>query len=309
MSCVRGNSGQSGNVKVVLDVADPAEAGWFYEEVLGWERAGTNREEGGGELLRMPGGELALLQRPDGAKGDRGETLGATAAVNPGPVPNRPAPGDRVYVLVPDGAAGVLDAVKRRAEAAGAPVRDESEPFCWRTLTVTTPEGYRVAFWKELEASPGDIAAAYASGPDRLEAALAGLDESALDWALAAGKWSIRQQVLHLVDLELASVHKLKYIAGSTEPDRVYTGNRFTQDEWAQAMRYADRPIVVETALFRLLREHVMLLHRHIPGFMERSVRVGGGRHESAIRLMKSMAGHANTHIRRILEIRELHER
>ncbi|MEF3311865.1 DinB family protein [Paenibacillus sp. GYB004] len=303
---MRGNSGQSRNVKVVLDVDDPAEAGRFYEEVLGWERAGTNREEGGGELLRMPGGELALLlQRPDGAKGDKVETLGTTAAANSGPAPNRPAPGDRVYVLVPDGA-DMLDAVKCRAEAAGAPVRDETEPFCWRTLTVTTPEGYRLAFWKELEAAPGDIAAAYASGPERLEAALAGLDESALDWALAAGKWSIRQQVLHLVDLELASVHKLKYIAGSTEPDRVYTGNRFTQDEWAEAMRYADRPVVVEMALFRLLREHVLLLYRHIPGIMERSVRVGGGRHESAIRLMKSMAGHANTHIRRILEIREL---
>lgn len=307
---MRGISGQSSDIKFVLDVADPAAAWRFYEEVFGWERTGTSREDGGGELLRMPGGELALLQRAEGAEGGggEGETTGttATAKAASGPLPKRPMPGDRIYVPVPDGD-NSLDRIKQRAEMAGAPVRDETEPSCWRTLTITTPEGYRAAFWQEMEAESGDIVKLYASGPDRLEAALAGLDESALDQAIAPGKWSIRQQVLHMVDLELASVHKLKYIAGSTEPDRVYTGNRFTQDEWADAMCYSGRPIAVETALFRLLREHVMLLHNHIPGVLERSVLVGGGRRESAIRLMKSMAGHANTHIRRILEIRELH--
>ncbi|MDO3681810.1 DinB family protein [Paenibacillus ehimensis] len=199
-----------------------------------------------------------------------------------------------------------LERLQHRAAAAGGRWLDETEPGCWRTVTITTPEGYRAAYWQELFPSDEETLALFAAGPDRLEAALAGLGEAGLDLARAPGTWSIREQVLHVVDLELAALHKLKFALAGPERGRVYNGNGFSQDAWAAGMRYAARPVRAEAALFRLLREHVLCVCEHTPGALARSV-IASGREETAGRLMKMMAGHANVHIRRIGEIRKQH--
>ncbi|WP_158289445.1 DinB family protein [Paenibacillus flagellatus] len=281
---------------LLLDVRGLSAARRWYEDVLGWSGSAGDESERQA-VLRVPGGGFALLVEAgnEGAGFEGGAT-------------SRPKPGERFYVPVPDGPDG-LDELRRRAEAAGAPVADETEPSCWRTLTIGTPEGYRAAYWQELDASDDTIVALFAAGPDALERSLAGLDDAALDWSLAPGKWSIRQQVLHTVDLELATMHKLKFALASDEPGRAYTASRFTQDAWAEGMCYSERPIAAEVALFRALRDHTLCVCRHIPGALARSVVSSGGRVETAARLLKAMAGHANTHIRRIREIRRLHGR
>jgi catechol 2,3-dioxygenase-like lactoylglutathione lyase family enzyme len=294
----KGTEAADRKAKIVLESAGLEIAESFYCGVLGWEREAA-KPPGGGKghaWLLMPDGELALLVDSDKAgKGEVGTDQEAGAS--------RIKPGDRFYIRITE-AYGSLDPLKRRAEAVRAVDGDELEPNCWRTLSLRTPEGYKIAYWQEFEASEEDIVAMYAAGPDRLEAALAGLNEDGLDEAIAPGKWTIRQQVLHLVDLELAAAHKLKYIVADPEPGRAYVSSRFGQDAWAEGMRYDRRPIATEVALFRLLREHILIVCSHIPGALHRSVVVGGGRTETALRLMKSMAGHANAHIRRIADIR-----
>lgn len=292
-------SGAAGRkARAVLETADLRKAESFYCGVLGWEREEPEHTGGGNgrAWLRMPDGASALLiESGMAAKGAGGSDREAEAS--------RIKPGDRFYIRITE-AYGSLDPLKHRAEAVGAAEGDELEPNCWRTLSLRTPEGYFIAYWQEFEAPEEDIVAMYAAGPDRLEAALAGLDEDGLDKALAPGKWTIRQQVLHLVDLELAAAHKLKYIVADPEPGRSYVSSRFGQDAWAEGMRYDRRPIATEVALFRLLREHILIVCRHVPDALNRSVTVGDGRYETALRLMKSMAGHANAHIRRIADIR-----
>ncbi|TMV51641.1 glyoxalase [Paenibacillus mesophilus] len=283
--------------KIALEVDGLAAAGKFYCGVLGWNRLEPEAYDIADKYvwLQMPDEEPALLYE----RGMSEEAIGCMIKSEF----SRIKPGDRFYIRVPE-EAGSLDPLLRRAESAGAVQNDELEPLCWRTLTLRTPDGYTVVYWQEFEAADEDILALYASGPDRLEAALAGLDEEDLDMAIAPGKWTIRQQVLHVVDLELAAAHKLKYILADADPGRTYVSSRFEQDAWAVGMNYATRPIATEVALFRLLREHIRIVCSHIPGSLQRSAIVGGGRTETAARLMKSMAGHANAHIRRIVEIR-----
>jgi len=49
-------------------------------------------------------------------------------------------------------------------------------------------------------AHQSDILASFAGGPDRLEAAIAGLSAADLDLALSSDRWSIRQIVHHIAD-------------------------------------------------------------------------------------------------------------
>lgn len=306
---------QAGKAGLVLVVGDVGQAVRFYSEVLGWavvgeaggNKAEANETNAGGS---GPGGSCAVLVMPDGRRailtggGLEREAERRLAEAGEGAVQAEPA--DRVYIRLP-ASFGSLDALKRRAEAVGAVVTDDVEPHCWRMLTVGTPEGYQFVYWREEELTDEQLLALFVSGPDKLEASLAGLREDELDLSIAPGKWTIRQQVLHLVDLELAAAHKLKFILADAAPGRPYASSRFEQDAWAEGMRYAERPIAVEVGLFRLLREHIAAICRHLPDAMRRSVVLASGRTETAGQLMKSMYAHANTHVRRIAEIRERH--
>ncbi|GMX61269.1 hypothetical protein Elgi_10770 [Paenibacillus elgii] len=279
---------------LLLRVPEVTAALRFYEQALGWERLELCAAAGYA-LLRQPGGAAALLA----AHGTAAEALRPLQA----PACRELSPGGRFYVTAPPDEA--LERLQQRAEEAGGRWLDETEPG-WRTVTITTPEGYRAAYWQELFPSDEETLALFAAGPDRLEAALEGLGEAGLDLARTPGTWSIREQVLHVVDLELAALHKLKFALAGPERGRAYNGNGFSQDAWAAGMRYASRPVRAEVALFRLVREHVLSVCKHTPGALTRSV-IASGREETAGRLMKMMAGHANVHIRRIGEIRKQH--
>lgn len=281
-------------IRIWLEVKDPGEASRFYSEVLGWERL-----SGGGDgfcLLRLPDGKAVGLIRGD-----------AEDDCLPHSADGKLASGGLLYVRVPD-IAGWREALVARIDASGAPFSDIEESGGPRTLTITTPEGYRIAYWQTVELAEDDLLELYAAGPERLEAAVSGLGEAELDWALAPGKWTIRQQVLHIVDLELAAAHKLKFILASSNPAREYRSTRFDQDEWAAGMVYHLRPIADEVALFRQLRRHLLALLAHLPDGLKRSVTNSAGKTETAARLLQAMTGHAAGHMRRVEEIRRLHE-
>ncbi|TVY09034.1 glyoxalase [Paenibacillus cremeus] len=290
---------EANRAKLVLRVPEVATALGFYTRGLGWEPREIHAAE-----------RYALLQVPDaGCALLAGEGLAAhTERRLTAPGGHVVEAAGRFYLPAP-GDPGALAQLQQRALAEGGRCEVETEPCCWRTVTVHTPQGYRAAYWVELFPTEEETLEVFAAGPAGLEAALAGLEEPWLDLARAPGTWSIRQQVLHVVDLELVALHKLKFILAEPVEGRVYTGHALDQDAWAEAMRYAARPIRAEAAMFRLLREHVLSLCEHMPsGALQRSV-IAGGRTETAARLIKMMAGHANVHIRRIREIRELHGR
>ncbi|MGF7032753.1 catechol 2,3-dioxygenase-like lactoylglutathione lyase family enzyme [Paenibacillus mucilaginosus] len=286
------------DVRIRIETEDAERASRWYSDVLAWEPLDFSPEEGW-VLLRMTGGDHALLANRDAWV----KAAGRWAS----PAVRRLEPGERLYLSLPEEGDAALNRLEARLQAAGAKYRDESEPGCWRTLAVDLPEGGIAAYWQELFPPMEDIVEMFADGPGRLESLLSDLEDHALDWRLTADSWSIRQQVLHLVDLELAALHKLKFALSSPERGVEYIGPSFHQDAWAEGMNYGERPVAAEVQLFRHVREHVLSVCRHVPGALGRSVRTKGGREESAGRLMKMMAGHANVHLRRIAEIRTRH--
>ncbi|WP_426448948.1 DinB family protein [Paenibacillus sp. S-38] len=285
-------------VMLVIETTDAEGASRWYSDILEWDRVDSSSEEGW-VLLRMSGGGHVLLA----GRGAGEQAPGRWAAF----AAKRLKPGERLYLSHPEGEEGALNRLEARLQAAGAEYTDESEPGCWRSLAVDLPDGGIAVYWQELFPREEAIRAMFADGPGRLESVLSGLNDRELDWSLSAGSWSIRQQVLHLVDLELAALHKLKFALASPKAGRKYVSPPFHQDEWAEGMGYGERPVAAEVQLFRQVREHVLSICRHVPGAMGRFVITKDGREESAGRLMKQMAGHVNVHLRRIAEIRSLH--
>jgi len=101
----------------------------------------------------------------------------------------------------------------------------------------------------------------YLQLPDRLEAAIAGLNESELD--LRGEGWSIRQYVHHTVEGELMWQLYLRAILGTDGiefPIQWYFA--ISQDEWAQHWASDKRAVEPTLALFRAsTRSLVELLH------------------------------------------------
>ncbi len=114
----------------------------------------------------------------------------------------------------------------------------------------------------------------YLQLPDRLEAAIAGLDESSLDWKGPRG-WSIRSYVHHTVEGELIWEINLRAAAGSDgiafPMDWYFTQS---QDDWAEKWAYDRRPVAPSLALFRASTRNLVEFMRCVPEAWERSGRV-----------------------------------
>ncbi len=90
----------------------------------------------------------------------------------------------------------------------------------------------------------------YLQLPDRLQAAIAGLDDAGLD--LKGDGWSIRQYVHHVVEGELIWEVNLRAAAGSDGiefPMAWYFSQ--PQEAWAECWAYDRRPVGSALALFR----------------------------------------------------------
>ena len=161
--------------------------------------------------------------------------------------------------------------------------------------------------------TPESILAAYANGPQQLEATVAGLDEAELDLALPTGGWTIRQTVHHITDGD--DLWKTGVLAALGNPTGIFSldwyWNMPSQDEWVESWRYGDRPIGLSLALFRANCVHLVDLIRRVPDAWERSVRIKWpGRPEGRITvgdIIAMQAGHGRGHIKEIRLICEAH--
>jgi catechol 2,3-dioxygenase-like lactoylglutathione lyase family enzyme len=201
------------------------------------------------------------------------------------------------------GAASEVEALRMRLEERG--LRDVCVSLRWwgeHTISLDDPDGYKVVFWTTLEATPEELLALYAQGPDVLERALAGLHEEDLDVAAAPGEWTIRQIVHHVTDSEATVLARTKF--GLAEPGRVYHPNRYLQDRWADGLDYAGRDIGPSVALFRAIREHITQLMQHLPDAWERGTQTPEGQVLTAGTMIGMLVSHAYEHTETIEEIR-----
>ncbi|MDF2630629.1 MAG: glyoxalase [Symbiobacteriaceae bacterium] len=172
-------------------------------------------------------------------------------------------------------------------------------------ITVPDPDGHIIYFGGGKQWSDVEMLHWYDQAADRLDEALAGLTEADLDLSRAPGKWTIRQIVLHIVDSDCTSLARVKFALA--EPGRLYNGNGYNPDRWAEGLDYAHRPIGPEVALFKAIRGHIGGLVRHLEGALDRTTDMGNGQTMPVRPSLNALTVHALHHIEQIKETRRVH--
>lgn len=114
------------------------------------------------------------------------------------------------------------------------------------------------------------VLARYAEGVNQLDEVLAGLSESDFDLSRDQGKWTIRQIVHHIVDVE--DIWKTCIKAGLGNPGCTVNLKWYIVDnKCAGPLDYAHRPITDAVELLRAIRHHIVELVSHLPGAWEQS--------------------------------------
>jgi hypothetical protein len=164
----------------------------------------------------------------------------------------------------------------------------------------------------EQATDQSDILASYAAGPDRLEAAIAGLSAADLDLALSSDTWSIRQIVHHIADGDGLWKEFVKRAIGNPEGEFSLAWYwQVGQDEWARRWAYREREIEPSLALFRASRAHVVQLLAHRPEAWSHSLLIrwlDGEEVQTSVEWVVAMqARHVVGHLDDIRRIREAH--
>jgi len=158
--------------------------------------------------------------------------------------------------------------------------------------------------------SQSDIIADYAAGPDRLEAAIAGLCAADLDLALDGNSWSIRQIVHHIADGDDIWKEFVKRAIGNPAGEFTLAWYwQLAQNDWAGRWAYRERDIEPSLALFRASRAHVVQLLAHRPEAWSNSLLIhwpNGEEMQTSVEWVVAMqARHVDGHLDDIRRIRE----
>jgi hypothetical protein len=157
-----------------------------------------------------------------------------------------------------------------------------------------------------------EIIANYASGPDRLEAAITGLSDGELDMALSDDSWTIRQIVHHVTDGDDIWKQFIKRAIGNPEGEFTLQWYwEIPQDEWVKLWVYEERAIEPSLALFRANRAHIVQLLEHATDPWEKSLSIrwpNGETQEISVGWVVGIqAQHVEGHLDDMRRIREAH--
>jgi uncharacterized damage-inducible protein DinB len=131
--------------------------------------------------------------------------------------------------------------------------------------------------------------------------AVEGMSPRAMFTPEAAGKWSVRQVLRHLVDSEIVWSWRLRLVLAQDRP--VLTG--YDQDAWAERLHYAAADPEESLQEFAVLRRgNLRLLEQAGPDDLRR-VGVHSERGEESVEhLIRLYAGHDILHLRQLERIR-----
>ena len=165
-----------------------------------------------------------------------------------------------------------------------------------------------------MSKSHDELLEEYLKLPERLEAVIAGLEESDLDLSLESG-WSIREYICHLVEGEQLWQINLRMVIG-------LNGARFpfdwypmlgSQDRWVEVWAYGKRSLGVLLEQYRADTQYLVdilkNLQSEIWNHYGRITWPGAEResHYSIQDIVEMHIGHLNVHAEDIRAIRALH--
>jgi hypothetical protein len=149
------------------------------------------------------------------------------------------------------------------------------------------------------------VLARFREGPELLERALAGIQDSDLDTPPAQGGWTIRQIVHHIVDGDDLWKIGIKIALGNEQAE--FTLDWYwvqSQEVWAEKWAYERRSIDESLALLKAIRSHIIQLLEQVPGGWYRSVEFrksnGDTERMPVGAIVEIQAYHVEHHVKRI---------
>ena len=276
-----------------LQVADLLASLAFYTKQLSFTLVAAYPEADRAEITHpgLTNGYVLLLAGPQG--GDIIAYLSGPRLVL--------KPGEHIRVFPED-----LAATHAHLDAHG--LAAQSVETVWeRSIQVQDPDGYSIHFIQLKQPSPQETLALYATCPDDLEAALAGLAAQDLELRRSPHEWTIRQIVHHIADGDDLWSMALK--AALTKPGFHYSQHWYSTDNAiAGPLDYAGRAIEPALALFRAHRAHITQLMQHLPDAWERYILFSWQQSEEAEKvtagtIIRAQTRHAEEHIEEIRAI------
>jgi uncharacterized damage-inducible protein DinB len=144
----------------------------------------------------------------------------------------------------------------------------------------------------------GDIIAQLRENSATLGATLAALDETHGARRPEAGKWSIREMLGHMIDVERVFVSRALHIArGNVAPLP-----SFDQDDYATAAGSDARQLSDLREELRLLRESTIRFFATLPAGAWTRIGVAGGNNLSVRAIAHILVGHTRHHLQSLAE-------
>jgi hypothetical protein len=214
------------------------------------------------------------------------------------------SPGDKTYCEV-NGLSDLLNDIDFDDD-----IKDLFTPlntYKWgsQDCNVNIPGGYHLVLWEHAKWSDEEMLNYYNNLPNSLELSINGLNDIQLNLSRAEGKWSIKQNALHLMDSHLSFPIRIKFAIA--ENGRDWVGNPYDQDVWAENLDYVNRSITTELEFFKVAVRNTIELINHFSESLDHYIMVSNNK--STVRdMLKLITLHSLEHIERIWETRDIHQ-
>jgi len=147
---------------------------------------------------------------------------------------------------------------------------------------------------------------AYAHLPERIEAAIADLDETQLQFVPAIGEWSIHEVVIHLADAEAVGYWRIRRALAEQRSELPV----YNEEVWASKLSYRIQDRTLALQLFTALRASTAALLHLLPEEAWQRIAIHAERGElSVLDLFNTYAEHGEMHLQQIEQVKKAHHK
>lgn len=141
----------------------------------------------------------------------------------------------------------------------------------------------------------------YLQGYTLLVESIRGLSEDQMKKRVEEGKWTIQENVIHLVDADLVYSERIKRIIAEEEAILL----PFDQDRWTERLYYHQGDLEQQVQLFQLIRNTTANLLRAISEKDWEKTGMKDGEPVSITQLVQALVEHVEAHVGTIKKLRQ----
>ena len=147
-----------------------------------------------------------------------------------------------------------------------------------------------------------DLLERFRRGPELIAVATTGASGAQLNFQPASGKWSVRQIVCHLADMELGAAVRFRKILAEDNPPI----DSYDPDAWADRLHYEKHKFSQALDSFRRLRaeNYELLKDRDADEFSRSAIHPKRGS-MTLLDVLRLYAEHAEKHAQQIMGVRQ----